>query len=123
VTEIDPATNLGLVPNDVTTGRSPVAIAVGFGSLWVANRDDDSVTRIEVRFGQAPAATTIPVGDGPVDVAVGEGGVWVANSLDGTVSRIDPETNEVVATIEVGERPQRIAAGEGAVWVTLRGLE
>jgi len=124
VTEIDPETNQALVPKAVTVGKAPIAIAVGPDSLWVANHEDDTVTRVEMLGpGQAPALTTIPVGDGPVDVAVGEGAVWVANSFDGTVSRIDPETNEVVATIEVGERPQRIAAGEGAVWVTLRGLE
>ena len=99
-----------------------MAVAVGAGSVWVASRDDHTVSRIAPRVAQAPAVTTISVGDGPVDVAVGEGAVWVANSLDGTVSRIDPETNEVVATINVGDSPEHVAAGEGAVWVTLRGV-
>jgi YVTN family beta-propeller protein len=96
---------------------------VGSDSLWVANFDDDTVTRIVAVGGQTPTLTTIPVGDGPLDVAVGEGGVWVANSLDGTVSRIDLETGEVVATIGIGNAPQRVAVGEGGVWVTVRAPE
>jgi len=124
VTEFDPATDR--VVSQITVGQTPSAVAVGSESLWVANLEHDTVSRIDVPAlgsGRGVTVETIPVGDGPVDVAYGEGAVWVANTFDGTVSRIDAETNEVVATIEVGERPQRIAAGAGAVWVTLRGLE
>jgi YVTN family beta-propeller protein len=121
VVEVDPATSKKL--REITVGQSPAAIAVGSDSLWVANFDDDTVTRIVAVGGQTPTRTTIPVGDGPLDVAVGEGSVWVTNQLDRTVSRIDPETGEVVATIGIGSEPQRIAAGEGRVWVTVRAAE
>jgi len=122
VIEVDPSTIQR--QRDITVGKGPTAIAVGGDSLWVANFDDDTVTRIAIPGrGQTPTLTTIPVGDGPVDVAAGEEGIWVANSLDGTVSRIDPETGDVVATVEVGEGLQRVAAGEGAVWVTVRAPE
>ena len=43
VVEIDPVTNQKL--RDHSTGRAPRAIAIGRGALWVANFDDDSVTR------------------------------------------------------------------------------
>jgi serine/threonine protein kinase len=122
VVEVDPATSKKL--REITVGQSPAAIAVGSDSLWVANFDDDTVTKIAIPgSGQTPTLTPIPVGDGPLDVAVGEGAVWVANSLDGTVSRIAPETGEVVATIGIGNAPQRVAAGEGGVWVTVRAPE
>ena len=119
VIEVDPATSRW--QRDITVGSGPSAVAVGEGSVWVANFEDDTVTRIAVTGrGQTVAPKAIPVGDGPVDVAVGEGAVWVANGLDRTVSRIDPETGEVVSTIAIGSEPQRIAAGEGSVWVTVR---
>ena len=104
----------------VTVGRSPVAIAASEESLWVANFEDDTVTRIDVAAGKPAATTAIPVGDGPVAVAVGEGGIWVANQLGHTVSRIDPDSNDVVATIAVGNEPGGVAAGAGSVWVTVR---
>ena len=96
-------------------------MVVGNGALWVANFDDDTVTRVELAgLGEPASSSTISVGDGPVDVAFGEGGVWVANQLDHTVMRLDAETGKRVATIELGNEPQRVAAGEGRVWVTVR---
>ena len=119
VIEVDPITIQRL--RSLTVGQDPRAVAVSEDSLWVANFEDDTVTRLQIPGkGQTPTITTIPVGDGPVDVAAGEGGVWVANQLDATVTRIDPASGDVVATIGVGNEPQGIAAGEGRVWVTVR---
>ena len=99
---------------ETTVGRAPSAIAVGGDSLWVANFEDDTVTRVAIpEPGQTPDLTEIPVGDGPVDVAFGEGGVWVVSSLDRKLTRIDPESGEPVATIGLGNVPQRVAAGRG----------
>jgi serine/threonine protein kinase len=122
IVEVDPNTIQKLRP--ITVGQAPTAIAVGAGSLWVANFEDDTVTRVQIPArGQTPNLTQIPVRDGPVDVAFGEGAIWVANSLDQTVSRIDPESGEVEATIAIGNEPQRLASGEGSVWVTVRAAE
>ncbi len=123
VAELDPVTNQGRGP--VTVGQKPEAIAVGVDSLWVANFEDDTVTRIAFPGGpgQPPTIETIDVRDGPVDVAVSEGAVWVVNRLDASVTRIDEESGDVVATIPVGNDPQRVAAGEGFVWVTVRAPE
>ncbi|MGH3082812.1 MAG: hypothetical protein ACRDNP_01910 [Gaiellaceae bacterium] len=122
ITEFDPSTNRRL--RDITVGRAPSAIAVDQRDLWVANFDDDTVTRIAIEGRlRPPTETAIPVGDGPLDVAVGEGAVWVVNSRDGTVSRIDPAKNAVVQTIPVGNEPRRVAVGEGAVWVTVGAAE
>ena len=103
-------------------GSSPYAVAVGAGSIWVANFEGDTVTRLAIsRPGENPSSSTIEVGDGPVDVTFGEGAVWVVNKRDRTVMRIDPASGEVVATIEMGNEPQRVAAGAGSVWVTVGG--
>ncbi len=120
VTEVDTATIQR--QRDITVGNSPTAIAVSPpDSLWVANFEDDTVTRIVIpEPGATQTLTTIPVGDGPVDVTFGEGSVWVVSSLDRTLTRIDPESGDVQATIGLGNEPQRVAAGEGGVWVTVR---
>ena len=85
----------------MNVGKDPRAVAVGADSLWVANYEDDTVTRDPDRGPRRDPrrSTTIQVGDGPVDVTFGEGAVWVANQLDGTVTRIDAESGEVVVTI------------------------
>jgi peptide/nickel transport system substrate-binding protein len=100
---------------DIGVGAGPTGVAVDEGAVWVANRDDHTVSRIDLRT--KTVRQTVRVGGGPTAVAVGAGAVWVANGLDGTVSRIDPKTNEVVETIRVGNTPTAIAFGDGAVWV------
>ena len=104
------------VTDRVSVGNSPVAIAIGAGSVWVADETDNTVARIDPSAANAVTAVT-PVGRGPSAIAAGEGAVWVANAQDDSVSRIDPGTGAVIATIGVGGRPTGIAVGEGAVWV------
>jgi serine/threonine-protein kinase len=89
-------------------------LAIGAGSVWVADQVGDSVTRIDPVTNRPSG--TFPTGRQPSAIAVGEGAVWVANSRDGTVTRYDPETADI-ATIRVGGTPVGLAVGQGAVWV------
>jgi YVTN family beta-propeller protein len=93
----------------------PDAVAVAEGTVWVANKLDDSVTRVDARSGRV--GPTIDVGHEPVALAASKGLVWVANRLDGTVSRIDARTNQVTAIVAVGDAAEDVAVGAGAVWV------
>jgi streptogramin lyase len=101
------------------------AIAVAFGSIWLADADRDRVLRYDP---QAPSAepTVIPTdadatqAAGPRALAVGTGaasGIWVVNELGDTLVRIDPETNEVTDRLQV-RSPTAVAADDGGVWVT-----
>ena len=76
-----------VVVRTISVGDAPVAIATGFGAVWVANRESDSVSVIDARTGAV--VQTIPVGDAPNAIAVGAGAVWVAG-VGGTVSKIVP---------------------------------
>jgi peptide/nickel transport system substrate-binding protein len=95
-------------------GHRPTAVAAGFGSVWVTNSTDGSVSRIDRR---TKVSVPISVGASPSGVAVGAGAVWVANSGDGTVSRIDP-TNPRPTTIQVDPGPTGVVVAFGSVWVT-----
>ena len=99
-----------------SVGNDPSAIATGAGGVWVADSEDNTVTRLDPGSEGAVIGTT-SVGQGPTALAVGARAVWVANTQDDTVSRIDPRTGTVTDTIAVGRRPTGVAVGEGAVWV------
>jgi YVTN family beta-propeller protein len=99
----------------IPVGRFSVGVAVGFGSVWVAEREDDTVRRIDPVTGRT--RRVIAVGHVPAEVAVGQGSVWVASQCAGTVSRIDPATNRVVGTIELGHHPFNLAVGGDFAWV------
>ncbi|HLL87406.1 MAG TPA: protein kinase [Thermoleophilaceae bacterium] len=104
----------------IPVGSKPVGVAVGAGSVWVANSGAGTVSRIDARSGEA-AGAPIEVGREPVGVAVGEGSALVANKGDGTVSAIDHASGRVEADpIEVGREPLGVAIDREAAWVTLR---
>lgn len=116
VLRIDPQTNQ-LAGDPIQTGRAPLSLAVGEGSLWVANHDVHTITRIDLATNQVTATITVP--SEPHRVAFGEGAVWVANFHVDSVTRIDPETNQIVGEpIPIGHPAGNMAAGLGSVWVT-----
>jgi YVTN family beta-propeller protein len=117
VARIDPRTNR-LAGRPVRTGASPQSLAVGGGSLWVANHDARTVTRIDQASGKVLA--DIPVPSEPHRVAYGAGATWVGNWHNNSVSRIDPATNRVVGSpIPIGSHHAgNLVVGAGSVWVT-----
>jgi DNA-binding beta-propeller fold protein YncE len=117
VARIDPQTNR-LAGRPVRTGASPQSLAAGGGSLWVANHDAATVTRIELASGKVVA--DIPVPSEPHRVAYGAGAAWVGNWHDNSVSRIDLTTNQVVGSpIPIGiHHAGNLAVGTGGLWVT-----
>ena len=105
----------GRLRGQVPVGASPSAVAAGDGSIWVANGDANTVSRIDPT--KRVVIETIPVGHDPDGIAFGGGFVWVANSLDGTVSKLDPRTNTQVDAIPVGNGPAGVAVDSRYVWV------
>ena len=71
---IDPRTNR--IVNEIAVGREPTGVAIGDGSLWVANTLDRTVSRIDPRRDRVVA--TVPVSASPLRLAVGRRSVWVA---------------------------------------------
>jgi YVTN family beta-propeller protein len=119
VSFLDAQTNREL--GSVGVGKTPLGIATGFGSIWVVNQGDGTVSRIDEASRAVTA--TIPLGvkrgsDAFVggQVAAGAGGVWVAYGSSGLL-RIDPASNRVVATIDVSKYALSVVAGDQAVWV------
>jgi peptide/nickel transport system substrate-binding protein len=96
-------------------GNGPAGIAVGHGGVWVANRDDGTVTRIDARSGIV--SDTVRVGGRPVAVAVGPAAIWVADGAAGAVVRIDARTRTVRRRIATGSTPAALAVAGGSLWV------
>jgi YVTN family beta-propeller protein len=117
---INPRTNkvLGQVP----VGIRPGSVAVGSGSVWVANEADKTLSRIDAR--KRMVLRTIPLFATPTGVATAEGAVWVAEGAAGALVRVNPDFDEVTKTIEnlagtirVSGGPKgSVAVGSGSVW-------
>ena len=94
-------------PVTIRVGATPMSLAYGAGSIWSANKDGGTVSRIDVRSNRV--VSTIRVGGEPWGLAFGAGALWVGNYATDTVTRIDPRTNAIVARIRVGRDPIAIA--------------
>jgi len=92
-------------------------LALGFGSAWVACRDQSEVQRIDQATGQVVAHIPLP-GVSVWSVAAGEGAVWAISLRGSTVYRIDPATNRVAAQIALTAGVPYLWAGGGAVWAS-----
>ncbi len=117
---IDPESNR--LVDAIPTGVRPADVASGAGYIWVANRDDDTVTQIAPRARRV-VSTTSP-GVSVAGLAAGRHGVWVGDIRRTRVVRLDPGFHSVVRSVRIapdsagfgqlGTNP--MAIGYGAVW-------
>jgi streptogramin lyase len=111
------ATPSDRITTKLATGHDPSSVALAAGSVWVANRADDSVWRFDPKTGAVTAR--IRVGDQPGVIAASGGNVWVANLGDNTLMRIDSATSRVEgAAIALGKEIHDLTASAEAVWVS-----
>jgi YVTN family beta-propeller protein len=107
----------------VGVGARPSAIAYGSRSLWVANLDDQTISRVNPRTLQA--LRTLSLGAPPTGIAAAGGRVWVVSSPPTgqhvSVNGIDPQFNSIGRTVRIGNVvpgfPAAIVARNGALWV------
>ena len=129
---LDPDT--GAVRKTISFGTSPSSVAVGEGSVWVLDGDDQTVTKIDPET--SSVERVFSTSSRPTDIAAGAGAVWVGNGgsddlsdMPVSVSRIDPASSVVVDTIDLppaagghisgigGVSRQKLAVTPEAVWV------
>ena len=108
---IDPAG--GRITAQYSVGHSPGVVTAGGGSVWVANRLDGTVSRID----RDRQIVTIDVGGAPAALAFGAGSLWVADGDSRFVAQVDPGSNKVLQRIEAANAPRSLALAEGALWV------
>jgi YVTN family beta-propeller protein len=101
---------------------TPVAMALGFDSLWVSEFGSDELVRVRKDLTNGMLAT-IPLLFDPVPggLAVGSDAVWMTNAVGGRLLRVEPNTNRIVQAIRVGRYPTAVAWGLGSVWVANNG--
>jgi YVTN family beta-propeller protein len=113
----------GSVKATVPVGARPVAMTSGANALWVANLDDQSVSRVDPSARKAVRA--IPIGGPPTALASTGNGVWVANGR-GDVSKIDPTYDRITFSrrhvapgsgFYAASTPRPALAAFGSIWV------
>jgi DNA-binding SARP family transcriptional activator/streptogramin lyase len=114
---IDPKTRH--VVRKIGVGADVHDLAIGFGSVWLADGTDGTVMRIDdhLRGIQARIPLKPTNSDAPAFwVATDASGVWVTRG--DFLERIDPAINRVVKTIPI-PTPSGLAAGLGGVFIAV----
>jgi len=126
--ETDQRTHEVLAHVAIPAGSSVTDVAVGFGSVWLANGGHrPTVYRIEQGASRLVAdielASLLGSKGKRAYVAAGEGALWATVNVLDTLLRIDPDEGTITDAIPIGStreggiRLGRVTAGEGAVWV------
>ncbi len=102
----------GRVTATVRVGAAPYDVAWGFGSAWVSNSGDGTVSRMT----GSRVVKTIKVGVEPNGLSAIGGSLWVTDHTAGKLVRIDPRTNRVTGSRRssrrrLGDRGSRVALG------------
>jgi YVTN family beta-propeller protein len=105
----------GRVVSTVPAGAWADAMAVDNGTLWVANYEGDSVSRVDMRTRRVVA--TVTVGRAPFSMAVKAGQLWVANTRGRSVSRVDIATNREIGRLALAADPDSLGVADNVLWV------
>ena len=134
VTRVDPTTNT--VTAVVGVGGSPTVAAAGGHSVWVYNKDEQTISEIDARTNRVLKETRVP--SLPVDVsrlagpvlAADASGSWFVNGSLGVAStRWRSVLTNVLSdgrgkhTYGLDLTPRGVAVGDGAVWVVGTGAD
>jgi len=107
----------GRVTARIRTGSTSYETIAAFGSVWVSNRGDGTLTQVDPATNRT---RTRELGiSTPGGLVAADGHLWVGQDApeETTVLRIDPDTWETDEVETQGRRPAWLAATDGVVWV------
>lgn len=88
----------------IPVGRTPTAVAVGEGAIWLLDADARTVSRFDP---DDRTISTFATGATPTDIAVGAGGVWVGNGTRLSAAQFIGPVATSVARIDPTSRTER----------------
>jgi YVTN family beta-propeller protein len=112
---VDPKT--GRVAAKITVGDTSYEPLVAFGSVWVTNRNSNTVSQVDPATNRVTRTIkTELVNAGGIVAAAGS--LWVGDDSSGSTSvvRLDPRTGKQ-RKVNAGKRPAFVTAAAGSVWV------
>jgi virginiamycin B lyase len=113
--KIDPRTNT--LVQTIALRPSPRFLTAGEGSIWVLNRGDGTVQRIDPLSGAVIATIETGHPGRGGDIATGGGYVWVS-LRDVPLVQIDPKANAIVALFQGTGWGDGIRFGGGSLWIS-----
>jgi hypothetical protein len=99
----------------VTVGQGPLGVAVGDGSVWVADSASGTVSRVDPTRDRVTG--TYRTGPDPVAVAVSGGRTWVADGRTGRLQVVGPADGR--RPFGLTGTPRQLVAVPGGLWAAV----
>ncbi|MCB0193207.1 MAG: hypothetical protein KDJ65_14780 [Anaerolineae bacterium] len=103
---------------DCSVGKNPGALAYDGFHIWVINKLDKTVTKLQAT--DCTHLGTFTTGGGPSDIVYGGGFIWLANRSDNTIQKISISNGATVATFPAGptnSQPTSLLYENNVLWV------
>jgi YVTN family beta-propeller protein len=100
----------------IKVGRGPDGITVADGNVFVANRLEGTLSRID-RVNNREFPNRLELGIKPNSVAAGKGVVWIADAGSDLLQRVEGKDATPTATVRIGRDAQSVSLGVQNVWV------
>ncbi len=97
----------------ITVGNGPIGVATGAGSVWVADAQGGTVSRVDPST--LRVLDTYRVGGDPLSVGVASGRVYVGDGTAQSVRTVYPAPASKV--LGIGTTPRQLLPVGGSVWV------
>jgi DNA-binding beta-propeller fold protein YncE len=126
LTRVDPRPDgVSLRWRTVDVGQGPLGVAVGGGSVWVADVQSGTVSRVDPATVRVTGTYAVGGSGGgvpanPEMVALWQGRVWVADGQQGVAVALDPATGRQIGSAVTlpGVIRQMVLDGGGTLWGT-----
>jgi hypothetical protein len=105
--------------NSFPVGSGPVGVAFDGASIWVANMNSGTVSKL--RASDGANLGTFSAGNEPRGVAFDGVNIWVTNVGSGTVTKLRASDGANVGTFPVGNFPFAVTFDGANIWVTKPG--
>jgi streptogramin lyase len=75
-------------PQPIAVGQHPVGVVVHDGSVWVANRDSSTLSRVDARAMRVRGEVEVPLN--PYEIGTDGEALWVTSLALGRLTRVGP---------------------------------
>jgi hypothetical protein len=96
-------------------GKQPYGVAFDGSSIWTANNEDGTVTKLRASDGENLG--TFQVGGNPMGLAFDGANMWVSDNGGSTVTKLRASDGKNLGAFSVGHRPWGMAFDGENIWV------
>jgi hypothetical protein len=104
---------------EITVDGGPIGITADGSSVWTANPENISISRIDPSNDSVGDPIVIQAGAFPAELATGGDSVWVVDRDNGVLVKVDAGAPQEQSDSSLGDNPKGVVVAAGSVWAAV----